>query len=234
MDMIVFRGKQGGEYMKKVACAVLIFTLAIFLMNPLLSEARAGHGGGHGGGHSGGGGGHSGGGYRGGGMSHSGGSHGGGISRGGGQIGSGYRGSGSAAYGRHGYSGAGRTGYGGGSGRYYHRGYAPRGAIYGAFIGGVVVGGAFSPFWWPYYAVPVSPSYYNPYYQYPYPAPPYVIEVPPAEATTAYPQEPPLATIPPNQCYAPKTDPSGNIIKDSSGNMIPDFTKPVPCPPQAQ
>jgi len=52
--------------MKKVACAVIILIMAIFLINPLSSEARGGHGGG--GGHSGsyargghwGGGGHSG------------------------------------------------------------------------------------------------------------------------------------------------------------------------------
>jgi hypothetical protein len=35
--------------MKKVACAVLILTMVIFLINPLSSEARGGHGGGHGG-----------------------------------------------------------------------------------------------------------------------------------------------------------------------------------------
>jgi hypothetical protein len=34
--------------MKKVACAVLIFTMVIFLINPLSSEARGGHGGGGG------------------------------------------------------------------------------------------------------------------------------------------------------------------------------------------
>jgi hypothetical protein len=33
--------------MKKVACAVLIFTMVIFLINPLSSEARGGHGGDH-------------------------------------------------------------------------------------------------------------------------------------------------------------------------------------------
>ena len=105
------------------------------------------------------------------------------------------------------------------------------GAIVGSFFGGIVIGGVFSPFWWPYYAVPVPTAYYDPYYQYPYPAPPYVIEVPPAEATSAYPQEPPPATMPPNQCYAPKTDSTGNVTKDSNGNMIPDFAMPVPCPP---
>ena len=35
--------------MKKVLCMVLILTMAIFLINPLSSEARGGHGGGHGG-----------------------------------------------------------------------------------------------------------------------------------------------------------------------------------------
>ena len=33
--------------MKKVACAVLILTMVIFLINPLSSEARGGHGGGY-------------------------------------------------------------------------------------------------------------------------------------------------------------------------------------------
>ena len=42
--------------MKKVACAVLILTMVIFLINPLSSDARGGHGGGsHGGGYWGGG-----------------------------------------------------------------------------------------------------------------------------------------------------------------------------------
>jgi hypothetical protein len=35
--------------MKKAACAVLILTMAVFLINPLPSEARGGHGGGYGG-----------------------------------------------------------------------------------------------------------------------------------------------------------------------------------------
>jgi len=50
--------------MKKVAWAVLLFTMVIFLITPLSSNARGGYGGGHGGGYGGGyGGGH--GGYRG-------------------------------------------------------------------------------------------------------------------------------------------------------------------------
>ncbi len=80
---------------------------------------------------------------------------------------------------------------------------------------------------------------------------PYVIEVPPAEATTAYPRGPEIievpppeaaakypigpqpATTPPIQCYAPKIDAGGNILKEN-GNMIPDFSKPVPWPPEPQ
>jgi hypothetical protein len=51
--------------MKKVAWAVLLFTMVIFLITPLSSNARGGYGGGHGGGYGGGyGGGH--GGYHGG------------------------------------------------------------------------------------------------------------------------------------------------------------------------
>jgi hypothetical protein len=120
----------------------------------------------------------------------------------------------------------------GGHSRYYYRGYAPRGAVFGAFLAGSIIGGVYNPYWWPYYAVSVPPAYYDPYYQYPYPAPPYVIEVPPTEATTASLHGPPPAATPPNQCYAPKTDTNGNIVKDDNGNMTPDFTKPVPCPPQ--
>ncbi len=172
-----------------------------------------------------------------------GGGHGGGRSGGGFHGGGGGRWYGGYSRGGHYYGGR----YYGGYGRYYYRGHAPSGAVFGAFLGGIVIGGISSPFWWPYYAVPVPPAYYDPYYQYPYPAPPYVIEVPPAEATTAYPQGPqvievpsegatyplgpPPAATPPNQCYAPKTDAKGNIIKDN-GNMIPDFSKPVPCPPE--
>ena len=37
--------------MKKAACAVLIFTMIIFLVNPLPSDAGGGHWGGHSGGH---------------------------------------------------------------------------------------------------------------------------------------------------------------------------------------
>ena len=40
------------------------------------------------------------------------------------------------------------------------------------------------------------PAYYDPYYQYPYPAPPYVIEVPPAKAATAYPQGSQVIEVP--------------------------------------
>jgi len=73
------------------------------------------------------------------------------------------------------------------------------------------------------------------------------MEVPPPEATTAYQQGPQIIEVPssgatypigpkpekvpPNQCYAPKIDQKGNIIKEN-GNPVPDFSKPVPCPPQ--
>jgi hypothetical protein len=60
-----------------------------------------------------------------------------------------------------------------------------------------------------------------------------VIEVPPAEATATYPQgPPPETTLPPNQCYAPQIDSNGNVVNDRNGYMTPDFSKPVPCPPQ--
>jgi hypothetical protein len=40
--------KQAGRYiMKKAVCVVLILTMAIFIINPLSSEANGGHGGGH-------------------------------------------------------------------------------------------------------------------------------------------------------------------------------------------
>ncbi len=122
--------------------------------------------------------------------------------------------------------------YYGGYRRYYYRGYAPRGALFGVFLGGAVIGGVYSPYWWPYYAVPVLPAYYDPYYQYPYAAPPYVFEVPPTDATATNPQGPPPAITPPNQCYAPQIDSNGNVINDRNGSMTPDFSKPVPCPPQ--
>jgi len=52
-----------------------------------------------------------------------------------------------------------------------------------------------------------------------------------AEAISVYPQGSAPATATPNQCYAAKTDPKGTIIKEN-GNAVPDFSKPVPCPPQ--
>ena len=125
------------------------------------------------------------------------------------------------------------SGYRGGYSRYYYRGSVPRGAIVGSFFGGMVVGGISSPFWWPFYAVPVPVGYYDPYYAYPsYAAPQYVLVVPPPDATTAQ-SEPVPATPSPNQCYAPKVDQSGNLIYENN-DMIPDFSKPVPCPPQSQ
>jgi len=54
--------------------------------------------------------------------------------------------------------------------------------------GGWVVEWYVYPFRWPYYSVPVSRAYHDSYYQFVYPAPPYVMEVPPLETTTAYQQ----------------------------------------------
>ena len=128
----------------------------------------------------------------------------------------------------------------------YFRGPLPRGAIRGGFWGGVVVGGIFSPFWWPFYAVPVPIDYYAPYG---YPSdyePPYVVVVPQAEPNQPPPPPPPVdqqapadeqvapdqqsSSLPP-KCYGPQVDKTGNMLRDQEGNMIPDFTKPVTCPP---
>jgi hypothetical protein len=221
------------DVMKKV---FLIMVLCLVVTVPY-AYARGGHGGGGHGGGGRGGGGH--GGFSGG---HSGGFSGSRGFSGGGSRGysSGVRGGypgghgsyiGGHSYGGHFYHG----GYYGGYNRYYYRGYAPFGAAFGFFLSGIVIGGIMSPFYWPYYSVPVPPSYYDPYYQYPNSAPPYVMEVPPPEATNQYSQQPgtPIPqNIPPNTCYAPKLDAGGNVLKDSNGDMSPDFSKPVPCPPQ--
>ncbi len=104
------------------------------------------------------------------------------------------------------------------------RGPLPRGAIGGGFWGGVVIGGIFSPFWWPFYAVPVPFGYYAPYGYPEYYEPPYVVVIP--QATTNQ------QSTPISNCYGPQVDQSGNMLRDKDGNIIPDFTKPVPCPPQ--
>lgn len=80
--------------MKKVACAILILTMAIFLINPLSSDARGGYSGGHGGGY---------GGYHGGGHGRYSGGHGGGY----------------GGYHRGGWHGGYHGGYGGYRGWYY-------------------------------------------------------------------------------------------------------------------
>ena len=214
----------------KTFVAILLSILLIFSTAPLYARGGGHGGGGHGGG------GHSSGsfsshGYSGGytGGRYSGVSH-GAYSTGGyhGGYTSGYHGSYVTGhyYGGHYYSG----GYYGGYPRYYYGGWAPYGAAFGFFLGGVVVGGIYSPFWYPYYYEPVPSGYYDPYYQYSYPAPGYVVEVPPPEATTQY-QQQSTGPVPPNQCYAPKMDQSGNMLKEN-GNPIPDFGKPVPCPAQ--
>ena len=156
--------------MKKVACVVLILTMAIFLAIPLYSEARGGHGGSGGSGYSGGGSGYSGGrGYSGGSSYSSGGS---GYSRGGGHSGgSGYW---------HG------SGHSGGSG-YWHG---------GGYWGGYAIGAAWAWWPWPYYWPYYWPSYYSPYYYWPYyePPPPLVSqERPPAYAQPAPSGTPSLA-----------------------------------------
>jgi hypothetical protein len=204
---------------KRVFILVLVLVFGSFLE---LVEARGG-------------GGHSGGGHSGG---FSGGSH-GGFS--GGHLGRDYDGS------HPGYGYGGRVGSPSGRGYTTGRGYIgggygfggprrpivrgpairgplPRGAIRGGFWGGIVIGGIFSPFWWPFYAVPVPSRYYAPYGNAPYYEPPYVVVVP--QATTDQ-QSTPI----PN-CYGPQVDQSGNMLRDKDGNIIPDFTKPVPCPPQ--
>jgi hypothetical protein len=141
----------------------------------------------------------------------------------------------------HGYYGGRYYGYNTYGFRGWYNPYFGYGAFAGAFWGGVVIGGIFNPFWWPYYAIPTQPGYYDSYpdyYTYQQ-DPEYVIAVPPAEATTAYQQQEPYqqqgaappVNMPPDQCYGPKVDANGNVIKDN-GNMVPDFSKPVPCPPQ--
>jgi len=102
----------------------------------------------------------------------------------------------------------------------------PRGALRWGFWGGVVVGGIYRPFYWPIYALPVWPGYYVPYGYPSYYQPSYVVVVPQPE----YAEQP--AATPENRCYGPTVDDTGEIIYDKDGNMMPDFTKPVPCPPQ--
>ena len=203
-----------------------VFLIVVLCLALPLSyaHARGGHGGGHGGG------GH-GGGHFSASSGHSFGAPHASFSTG--RPGGGYYGGGGGRW----YGGYARAGryyggrYYGGYARYYYRGRAPRGAVFGTFLGGIVVGGVYSPFWWPFYAVPVAPAYYDQYYEYSYAAPGYVIEVPPTEATTAAPHGLAQSVPPPNQCYAPETDANGNIITEN-GNMVPDFSKPVPCPPE--
>jgi hypothetical protein len=91
-----------------------------------------------------------------------------------------------------------------------------------------------------YYASYGYPSYYQPQY---------VVVVPQAapnqpaqadqqlqndqQATTD--QQPAAAQqTPPPNCYGPQVDKSGSMLRDTDGNMIPDFTKPVTCPPQQE
>ena len=150
--------------MKKVACVVLILTVAIFLAIPLYSEARGGHGGSGGSGPSGGG-------------SHSGGS-------------GNWGGSGHSGGGDH-WGGGGHSGGGdrwGGSGHWhggYWGGYASIGfwwpwPYYWPYY--------YSPYYWPYYS-----SYYGPYWPYYESSPLVVQERPPADGQPAPSATPSLA-----------------------------------------
>jgi hypothetical protein len=84
--------------------------------------------------------------------------------------------------------------------------------------------------------VPVPYSYYTPYGYPSYYEPPYVVVVPQAPTDQQAPINQQATTdqqsTPPPNCYGPQVDQSGNMLRDNSGNIIPDFTKPVSCPPQ--
>ena len=191
----------------------------VFILVALLSLLGAGfsapaeaRGGGGGGGHGGGG-------------SHfSGGSHYGGSS------GGGHYSPGAVSH----YTGPSSPGYRGGYNRYYYRGRVPRGAIVGSFFGGMVVGGISSPFWWPCYAVPVAVGYYDPYYAYPaYAAPRYVVlSLHPMQRPPS-PDRRPRALFSQPYVMPPRSIRTGKLIYEDN-NMIPDFSKPVPCPPQSE
>ena len=163
--------------MKKVAYVVLVLIMAIFLVNPLSSEARDGYSGGGGHGGSGGGGNWSGGGHGGGHIGSGGSSH----------LGSGTRGS---------YSGSASVGRGGSYTRGGHWG-SGRGSHWGG--GGHRGGGGWWP-WWPWAAIggaavlwPYYSTYYEPYYA-PYYEPPVVIqEQPPVDVQPAPSVTPSLA-----------------------------------------
>ena len=198
--------------MKRALIVMSVFLVALLFDFPI---SAATHGGGHGGGR-----------------------HGsGGVSRGGGHAGSNYyRGSSRGSHypsggishyrgpsrsgngGRHSGYGGGHTGFRPGFGSGWRH---PSGAIRGGFWGGVTIGGVYTAFWWPFYALPVPMGYYGPY-SYPSYDPNYVLVVP--QGTEQQPG--------PNQCYGPKVDQEGNIMRNQAGNMIPDFSKPVPCPSQ--
>lgn len=197
--------------MKKALVVMSVFLVALLFGFPI---SAATHGGGHGGG-----------GHGSDGVSRSGGhvsgNYSGGFSGGNHSPSDGvshYRGpSHSNGYGgRHDGYGSGHAGFRPGFGSGWRH---PSGAIRGGFRGGVVVGGIYTAFWWPFYALPVPMGYYGPY-GYPSYDPNYVLVVP--QGTEQQPG--------PNQCYGPKVDQEGSIIRDQAGNMVPDFSKPVPCP----
>lgn len=198
--------------MKKALIVMSVFLVALLFGFPI---SAATHGGGHGGGGHG-----SDGVNRSGG--HAGGNHSGGFSGGNHSPSDGishHRGPSHSGNGdRHGRYGSGHAGFRPGFRSGWHH---PSGAIRGGFWGGVIVGGIYTTFWWPFYALPVPMGYYGPYGYSSY-DPNYVLVVP--QGTEQQPG--------PNQCYGPKVDQEGNIMRDQAGNMIPDFSKPVPCPSQ--
>ena len=219
--------------MKKMTLAVSLLALALFITVPIPVYARGG------GGRSGGGGGHSSGGHAGGG--HIGGGHSGGSHPDGGKMGGARSGGGSIGGVR---PGSGNIG----------------GGHVGGYRGGgqVVVRGGSWWGWWPWFwggalfapryvpptvetqeqpLIVVDPDEEQPYFWYYCKDPqgyyPYITSCASGwieEDPDANPEGAPPATTLPNQCYGPKTDINGQVIKDIGGNIIPDFSKPVPCP----
>ena len=118
--------------------------------------------------------------------------------------------------------------YGHAGQRFYYRGNIPSEALFGIFLGEIILNGMTNQYWWPYYTLPVDAGYYNSYYAFPYPTPLYVIKVLPNNDNVFPPGFSQATTG--QLCYVPKTDNNGNIIRDDGGNMIPDPLRPIPCP----